>query len=90
MKIGQILNSQITASSSRNDSYAPKRGRLKNVPFIKRGEWLPLADVIQLVIFTVTYLMSIIIQFKFHSCSQMVTVREHYVPFAISNILYRK
>ena len=64
MKIGQILDSQITASSSRNDSYAPKRGRLKNVPFIKRGEWMPLADDNQLVIFTVTYLMSIIIQFK--------------------------
>jgi hypothetical protein len=69
MKIGQILDSQITASSSRNDSYAPKRGRLNNVPFIKRGEWMPLADDNQLVIFTVTYLMSIIIQFKFHSCS---------------------
>jgi hypothetical protein len=62
---------------------------LKNVPFIKRGEWMPLADDIQLVIFMVTYLMSIIIQFKFHSCSWLVTVRD-YFPFAISNIFYWK
>ena len=54
MESGQILDSQITASSSRNESYAPKRGRLNYVPFIKRGEWMPLANVVlKLVIFDI-------------------------------------
>ena len=54
MENGQILDAQITASSSRNETYAAKRGRLNNMPFIKRGEWRPLVDDnVKLVIITV-------------------------------------